>query len=62
MVVAVGLAATLVGGYRLVEVPALSHNHLCHNHHADISGCDYRGQRPHDATHEHWFGGRAADQ
>ena len=61
-VVAVGLSATLAGGFRLVEVSALRHNHLCHNHHADDSSCDYRGGRAHSATHEHWFGGRAADR
>jgi hypothetical protein len=42
---------------RLVEVPALRHNHLCHAH--NFNPC--KGDNAHDEDgHTHWFGGRAA--
>ena len=57
LVVAVALAIATAGVYRLVEVPALSHNHLCHAH--NYNPC--RGDSAHDEDgHTHWFGGRAA--
>jgi hypothetical protein len=53
----IGLALLLaVGGtYRLVELPALQHNHLCHGHGSDA--CPV-GHRRDDHSHPYWFGGR----
>lgn len=47
-----------VGGtYRLVGLPALQHNHLCHAHGSDWCDSDHRRD---GHTHWYWFGGRAA--
>ena len=54
---AAGLVVAGAGAYRLAEVPALSHNHLCHAH--NYNPCS--GDNAHDEDgHTHWFGGRAA--
>jgi hypothetical protein len=56
-VLVVGMVLAATGVYRLVEVPALRHNHLCHAH--NFNPC--KGDNAHDDDgHTHWFGGRAA--
>ena len=53
------LAVSGIGAYRLAEVFALQHNHLCHAHHHDMCNNDNAARDEH--THgDHWFGGRAA--
>lgn len=53
------LAFSGIGAYRLAEVFALQHNHLCHAHHHDMCNNDNVARDEH--THgDHWFGGRAA--
>lgn len=60
VVTMLALAVGGVGAYRLAEVPALQHNHLCHAHHDDSCNNDNAAEDEH--THgDHWFGGRAAD-
>lgn len=57
LVFVVGMVVSVAGLYRLVEVPALRHNHLCHAH--NFNPC--KGDNAHDEDgHTHWFGGRAA--
>jgi hypothetical protein len=57
LLLAVGLLVAVIGLYRLVEVPALRHNHLCHAHNYNPCSGDYA----HDEDgHIHWFGSRAA--
>ena len=57
LVFVVGLLVVAAGVYRLVEAPALRHNHLCHAHNFNPCTGDYL----HDEDgHTHWFGGRAA--
>jgi hypothetical protein len=57
VLLAVGLLMAAVGLYRLAEVPALRHNHLCHAH--NFNPCS--GDNAHDEDgHTHRFGRRAA--
>lgn len=57
LVLVVATVVAVAGLYRLVEVPALRHNHLCHAH--NFNPC--KGDSAHDEDgHTHWFGGRAA--
>ena len=57
LLLAIGVLAAVTGTYRLVEVPALRHNHLCHAH--NYNPCS--GDNAHDEDgHTHWFGGRTA--
>jgi hypothetical protein len=57
LAIALGTLVAATGVYRLVEVPALRHNHLCHAH--NFNPC--RGDNAHDDDgHTHWFGRRAA--
>ena len=56
-VFAIGLIIAVTGVYRLVEVPALRHNHLCHAH--NYNPCSRDNAHDEDG-HTHWFGGRAA--
>jgi hypothetical protein len=57
--VGVGIVVAVAGLYRVVELPALRHNHLCHAHHSDDVICTAEHAANRD-DHTHWFGGRAA--
>ncbi|MEW6474888.1 MAG: hypothetical protein AB1679_21770 [Actinomycetota bacterium] len=53
-----GILVAAFGLYRLAEVPALHHNHLCHAHNSDSCTSDHAARKD---DHTHWFGGRAAE-
>lgn len=54
--VVIGVLVLGIGVFELVETEAMSHNHICHNHHSQDM-CSPRGAgENHYRTHDHWLG------
>jgi ABC-type nickel/cobalt efflux system permease component RcnA len=57
---AVAVIVVGLGVFELVETQAMSHNHICHNHHSsDLCSPQGAGEE-HYRTHDHWLGSSVA--